>query len=104
MSKDSDPKNKSLSNSPDNPAKKNVEDMVVYGNPDSWVLICKASSESEGWMKSTKAMTVGAGLLVQVTTQQRNEDGTYAIAEAICPISPACIDKDNDGHPRINII
>ena len=34
-------------------------------------------------MKSTKAMETGNGCVVQVTTQQRNPDGSYAIAEAL---------------------
>ncbi|MCP4573298.1 MAG: hypothetical protein GY838_13165 [bacterium] len=81
-------KDKSLHNSNVNGAKKNVSDLVVYGNGDLFKLLCKASSEEEGWMKSTKVMEVGSGLdeggcLVQVTTQQRNADGSYAVAEAL---------------------
>jgi hypothetical protein len=35
-------------------------------------------------MKSTKAMQInGYGCVVQITTQQKNPDGSYAIAEAI---------------------
>lgn len=77
-------KRKTLNNSDISGAKKNVPDIKTFGDGDAWQLICKASSESEGWMKSTKAMQVGeAGCLVQVTTQQRNPDGSYALAEAI---------------------
>jgi len=65
---------KNLGNSPDNPTKKNVPDLVVYGIPDVFKLISKASSQKEGWMKSTKAMEIeGVGCVVQVSTQQRNE-------------------------------
>jgi hypothetical protein len=54
-------------------------DAKVFGDPDRWILICKASSDSQGWMKSTKAMQIfGVGCLVQVTTQQGDN-----IAEAI---------------------
>ena len=61
-----------------------VSDIEVFGDGDLFVLLSKASSEKQGWMKSTKAMPVdGAGVLVQVTTQQRNVDGTYAVAEAL---------------------
>lgn len=64
-----------------------VSDIKVFGNPDLWRLICKASSESQGWMKSTKAMYIhGFGCLVQVTTQQRNPDGSYSIAEAVTAV------------------
>lgn len=77
-------KDKTLHNSGSSPARKNVEDMVTFGDPDAWKLICKASSEREGWMKSTKAMEVpGIGCLVQVTTQQRNPDGSYSTSEAV---------------------
>ena len=64
-------------------AKKKVSDIEVVGNGDLWQLLCKASSKSQGWMKSTKAMDVRGGVLVQVTTQQRNKNGTYALAEAL---------------------
>ncbi len=67
-----------------NQAKKVIPDLEVYGNGDSFRLICKASSQKEGWMKSTKALEIkDAGCLVQVSTQQRNPDGSYALAEAL---------------------
>lgn len=74
---------KTLHNTNVEEAKKNVSDIKVFGNGDLFQLICKASSESQGWMKSTKAMETPNGCVVQVTTQQKNPDGTYAIAEAI---------------------
>ena len=39
-----------------NGAKKNVKDIVFWGNGDLFKFIGKASSKNEGWMKSTKAM------------------------------------------------
>lgn len=70
---------KTLHNSTVNGARKNVTDLVVFGNGDTFKLICKASSKAEGWMKSTKAMQIdGIGCVVQVTTQQGNN-----VAEAI---------------------
>ncbi len=74
---------KTLHNSEVSGARKNVKDIKVVGNGDSFQLLCKASSEAEGWMKSTKAMRAGNGCVVQVTTQQRNADGSYAVAEAL---------------------
>ena len=75
---------KTLGNTDVNGAKKNVPDLVTFGNGDMWQLLSKASSEKEGWMKSTKALYIsGTGCLVQVTTQQLNPDGTYSLAEAI---------------------
>lgn len=72
-----------------------VPDLQVSGDPGAWVTICKASSNQQGWMKSTKAMEIpGLGCLVQVSTQQeslRAADGRpgYAVAEAICFV-PDC--------------
>ena len=75
---------KTLHNSDISGAKKNVPDIVVYGNGDLFKLLTKASSQREGWMKSTKVMEIPhVGCLVQVTTQQRNPDGSYAVAEAL---------------------
>ena len=75
---------KTLHNSDVSGAKKNVPDIVVCGNGDMFKLLSKASSQREGWMKSTKAMEIPhVGCLVQVTTQQRNPDGSYAVAEAL---------------------
>jgi hypothetical protein len=75
--------NKTLHNSTVSGARKNVKDIVVVGDGDTFKLVCKASSEAEGWMKSTKAANTPSGCLVQVTTQQRNPDGSYAVAEAL---------------------
>jgi hypothetical protein len=70
---------KTLGNSDSNGTKKNVEDVVIWGDGDLFKLLSKASSETEGWMKSTKAMEIPyVGCVVQVTTQQGNN-----IAEAL---------------------
>ena len=74
---------KTLHNSDVSGARENVSDIQVVGNGDMFQLLCKASSEKEGWMKSTKAMQLFNGCLVQVTTQQRNLDGSYSVAEAL---------------------
>ena len=62
---------KTLHNSTVSGARQNVKDIQVFGDGDTFKLICKASSATEGWMKSTKAMEIpGVGCVVQVTTQQ----------------------------------
>jgi hypothetical protein len=71
--------NKTLTNTTASQAKDNVKDIKFWGNGDLFKLISKASSESEDWMKSTKAMEIdGVGCVVQVTTQQGNN-----VAEAL---------------------
>jgi len=63
---------KSLHNTTANGATKNVKDIQFWGDGDTFKLISKASSEKEGWMKSTKAMQIdGVGCVIQVTTQQK---------------------------------
>lgn len=93
---------KTLHNSTVSKARENVKDIKVVGNGDMFRLLCKASSESEGWMKSTKAMDTGSGCIVQVTTQQRNPDGSYSVAEAITFVPGVRIAGDeNNGRKLI---
>lgn len=69
---------KTLHNSDVSGARKNVSDLKTFGDGDTFKLLCKASSEAEGWMKSTKAMQTPNGCVIQVTTQQGDN-----IAEAL---------------------
>ena len=68
-------------------ALKNPGAVVIHGNPDAWVCVCKASSEEEGWMKSTKVMQMRQGCLVQVSTQQGDQ-----VAEALTFVPGATLD------------
>ena len=81
---------KTLNNSTISAAKDNVKDLVVVGNGDMFRLLCKASSQEEGWMKSTKACEVtNIGCIVQVTTQQGDN-----VAEAVCFVPGVKIVED----------
>lgn len=92
---------KTLHNSDVSGARTNVKDIKIVGNGDLFQLLCKASSETEGWMKSTKAMEVPYGCLVQVTTQQRNIDMTYSVAEALAYVPGVKIAVDVDGGRKL---
>jgi hypothetical protein len=92
---------KTLHNSDISGAKVNVPDIKVVGNGDAFQLLCKASSQVEGWMKSTKAMALDTGCLVQVSTQQRNPDGSYAVAEALTFVPGAWIESDVNGGRKL---
>jgi hypothetical protein len=98
-------KEKTLHNSTVSGARENVKDINIVGNGDLFQLLCKASSKEEGWMKSTKAMQIGGGLssgcLVQVTTQQKNIDGSYSIAEALTFIPCVRIIEDINGGRKL---
>jgi hypothetical protein len=86
---------KTMSNTCQNSCKDNVKDVVIFGG-DLFKLLSKASSESEGWMKSTKAMETPTGVVIQVTTQQHNDDGSYAVAEALTFVPGVCIRGEGD--------
>lgn len=81
---------KTLSNTTASQAKDNVEDIIFWGDGDTFKLISKASSANEGWVKSTKAMEIeGVGCVVQVTTQQNNQ-----VAEALTFVPGVRIEEE----------
>jgi hypothetical protein len=70
---------KTMTNTTAAEASVQVKDIQFWGNGDTFKLISKASSQNEGWMKSTKAMSIkGVGCVIQVTTQQGDN-----VAEAL---------------------
>jgi hypothetical protein len=77
-------------------AKAKVSDIQVVGNGDTFELLCKASSKSQGWMKSAKAMEVPGGCVVQVTTQQGNN-----VAEALTFVPGVKIADDVNGGRKL---
>jgi len=85
---------KTLNNTNVAEVKAATPDIVVFGDGDMWKCLGKASSKSEGWMKSTKAMAVGDGVLVQVSTQQGDH---VAEALAFCP-GVRLVPAANDGN------
>ena len=89
---------KTLGNTTASKARENVRDIQFWGNGEAFKLIAKASSVNEGWMKSTKAMQAGTSVVVQVTTQQKNPDGSYALAEALTTVPNAVIMEQVDSE------
>lgn len=83
---------KTISNTSASETAKNVKDVKFFGNGDAWKLICKAWSEEEGWMKSTKAMELPGGCLVQVSTQQDD-----IVAEALTFVPGVKLKIDENG-------
>ena len=66
-----------------------MPDYEVWGDSDTFKLIAKFSSKKAGVMKSTKAMQAGTSVVVQVTTQQKNPDGSFSVAEALTTVPNA---------------
>jgi hypothetical protein len=52
-------------------------------------------------MKSCKAMEVPGGCVVQVTTQQKNSDGSYAVAEALTFVPGVKIVPDENNGRKL---
>jgi len=96
---------KTLDNVNEADTRDKVADVIVIGNGDMFELLCKAFSENQGWMKSAKAMKIpGVGCVVQVTTQQCNPDGSYAVAEAITFVPGVRTVPDENGGRKLEAI
>ena len=106
---------KTLDNISIEDVKSKVPDVKVVGNGDTFRLLCKASSNSEGWMKSSKAMEIpGVGCVVQVTTQQKSNISSqvglggssgdlWSVAEALVFVPNVHIEDDvNDGRKLVS--
>lgn len=76
--------------------KAKVPDVAVVGEPGAWRMLCKASSKSQCWMKSTKVMTVPGGVVLQVSTQQGAN-----VAEAVTFIPGVTVTTGDDGSTRL---
>lgn len=78
-------------------ARAKVSEVVVKGNPDQFQLLCEASSQNQGWMKSAKALEIeGLGCIVQVTTQQGQN-----VAEALVFVPHARVVEDGNGGRKL---
>jgi hypothetical protein len=70
----------------------------IIGDPDQFKLLFKVTGDR--WKKSTKAMQVEDGCLVQVTTEQLNPDGSLSAAEAVAFVPGVGIQEDVNGDGR----
>jgi hypothetical protein len=94
-------KTRSLGNTDANGAKKNVGDLVIWGDGDQFKLLFKASSEEEGWFKSTKAMEIpGVGCVVQVSTYQEG-DLAASVAESATFVPGVRIEEVKDDEGKV---
>ena len=80
-----------------------VPDVQCFGSPrGTWELVCKTASESEGWMKSTRAMQIPqVGCLVNTSTIQRNMNGSYSLSEAVVFVPGVVVRGDRGGKTLV---
>jgi len=83
---------RTLTNTNITDVKENVSDVVIFGDPNTWILVSKASSRKQGFMKSTKAMCLyRIGILVQTETMETNPDGTRSVSQSLQLVPEACL-------------
>ena len=68
-------------------------DEKIYGNPDHFKTLFKVVTND--LKKSTKAMELENGCLVQVTTERKSDNGKWDIAENLTFVPNASIEKDD---------
>jgi hypothetical protein len=68
----------------------------VYGNPDQFELLFKVQTKE--WKKSTKAFQAPNGCLIQVSTERRSADGSWAVAEAVDFVPGVTIVEEDGGR------
>lgn len=74
-------------------------EVQIEGNPDQLILLTKAvgSVNDRFFTKSTKALEVDGGCLVQVSTELRSGNGSLSAAEALSFIPGVRVRLDADG-------
>lgn len=95
---------RTLDLSPEKDTEKNILDLKTYGDENTFKLLCKSCSEKEGFMKSTKVCNVEFGCIVQFSSQQRNPDGSYSLAESSTYIPSVHIDINSEPRKFIPIV
>ena len=73
------------------------DNVETVGEPDRFELLFKAQGVSKGhfFVKSTKAMKVPGGCVVQVTSELQNPDKSWSVAESLAFV-PGNIDIEKD--------
>lgn len=77
-------------------------DVEIVGDPDRLKLLFKADGGT--WVRSTKAMDVGPGCVVQMSTKFLTPQGTWNAAEALTYVPDTVIvgEEEGDGHYLIH--
>ncbi|WP_298585309.1 hypothetical protein [uncultured Kocuria sp.] len=81
---------------------KNDKNLETHGNPDQFHLLFKAQSSS--WIKSTKAMNVPGGCLVQMSTDRKQKNGSWVSAETSTFLPNAHVVPDENGNFTIRAV
>lgn len=71
--------------------------LKIFGKPDRLQLLFKAHTNK--WTKSTKAMDVPGGVVIQVSTERLNPDGSWSVAEALTFVPNADILQEDTNDP-----
>ena len=95
---------RTLDNTSPETARANVPDLIIHGDPDTWVYIAKASSKSQGFMASTKVMNLPDGALVesfrreQAEVIERSDSPSVAVSVALAFVPFLNVHKKGDRY------
>ena len=77
------------------------DEVITYGDPDLLKLLFKA--QGKGWKKSTKALELPDGCLIQVTTERQSADGDWANAEAVVFVPNVKLEQTENSIFRLTV-
>lgn len=63
-------------------ARSQGQGIKTFGNPNTWIVLCKTVNASEGWSNSTWVMQVGVGVIVRTVKTRQNPDKTVSLSES----------------------
>lgn len=75
------------------------DEVKIHGNPDNLKLLFKA--QGKGWKKSTKALELPNGCVVQVTTERQSATGDWASAEAVVFVPDVKVIEESEDNYKI---
>lgn len=82
---------------PPPPAAPKAPRFTIQGHAAAWTTVQKITDTQDGWVKSTRAMTMAGGVLISTCTTKKN--GAIS-SEALCFVPGAKIEDAGEG-PRI---
>jgi len=60
-----------------------LDGLQVVGDGDPFKMIARVYDSASGWIKTTEAMQLYNGCVVQSTHQKRNQNGSYVVTQAL---------------------
>lgn len=75
-----------------------ASDLQTIGDVKPWVILFQESSEKEKWSKTTRAMQLKDGCLVQTIIMSESTNGVNSIETALVYVPGAVIQMNSNKH------